>query len=97
MRLSRSRLWLRITLLSVGGAFMLWRAAESRSAARSLQGGPALLEQRLALVSLLMGLLALLTAAGSALALRRRPPRRGLGLGGPPGAAPSRDADRGPH
>jgi hypothetical protein len=86
VRLSRPRVALRVALLAVGGAYMIWRGAEARSALGPLGGGEALLGSRLALVWILMGALALLTAAGGALSLRRRPPKRTLRLGDLTGA-----------
>lgn len=83
MRLSRPRLLLRVALLTVGGVFLLWRGWEAWSGAR--EGGPAApLGARAGVVFALMGTLALLTAAGAALALRRPRGRIRLGLGQPP-------------
>jgi hypothetical protein len=75
---------LRVLLLAAGGAVMLWRAREAGRAAPALDGPGALLASRLALIFTLVGILALLTAATAALALRARPPRRTLRLGDPP-------------
>jgi len=83
VRLSRPRLVLRLVLLVVGGAFMLWRALEAHRAARTLGGADGALEGRVALVWALVGALALLTAASAALSLRARAPRKTLRLGDP--------------
>ncbi|BDG08201.1 hypothetical protein [Anaeromyxobacter paludicola] len=91
MRMTLQRVLLRVALLCAGGAFMLWRAAEARRAARLLGGAEATLLQRIALVEALVGALALLTGAAVALSLRRRRPRKLLRLGGE-GPAPDRHA-----
>jgi hypothetical protein len=99
MRLSRPRVLLRVVLLAVGGAFMLWRALEGRRALESLRGSEAALASRLSLVWALMGVLALVTAATAAFALRPRRRRRPLELGSAPqdparpGAPPPRETD----
>ena len=89
MQLSRPRVLLRITLLTVGGAFMLWRAAQLHHAGGA-PGSPDALAARMALVGALVGVLALLTAGAAALSLRRRPPKRTL-TWGDPGRGPPRD------
>ena len=96
MRLSPARVIVRVALLAVGGAYMVWRALDARSASRGLGGGDALLGSRLALVWALVGALALLTAAAAALSLRPRGRKRTLKLGEvpsagdpPPGPAPT--------
>jgi hypothetical protein len=66
---------------------MLWRARLSWLAARQLEGGPAALSARLALVFALVGALALVTSGAAFLALRPRRRAAPLGLG-PPGARP---------
>ena len=81
VRLSRPRLVLRLVLLAVGGAFILWRALEAHRAARALGGSDGALEGRVALVWALVGALALLTAASAALSLGARAPRKALRLG----------------
>jgi hypothetical protein len=83
VRLSRSRVLLRVSLLSVGGAFMLWRAVEAWRASAALDGAASALQQRVALVEALIGVLALLTAGGAALSLRKRRRRASLQLGRP--------------
>ncbi|WP_242345257.1 hypothetical protein [Anaeromyxobacter terrae] len=85
--MSRSRLLLRAILLATGGAFMLWKAYDSARGARALQGGEALLLQRIALIEALVGVLALGAAFVAAAALRSRRRKRTLTLG---------DADRRP-
>jgi membrane protein implicated in regulation of membrane protease activity len=80
VRLSRSRLALRAALLAVGGAYLAWRAVVARRAAAALGGSDALLGSWLALVWLLVGVLALLTAVAITLSLRRKPPQRTLHL-----------------
>jgi hypothetical protein len=91
VRLSRGRVALRVVLLAVGGAWMLWRGAIARSAARPVEGGDALLGSRLALVWILMGALALATALSAAASLRRRPPKRTLHLDDLSGSRRRRD------
>ncbi|MFL5262583.1 MAG: hypothetical protein ACJ79R_11205 [Anaeromyxobacteraceae bacterium] len=86
MRLSPTRVIVRIALLAVGGASMVWRAVETRSASRGIGGGDALLGSRLALVWALVGALALLTAAAAALSLRPRGRGKTLRLGDVPRA-----------
>lgn len=90
MRLSRSRVLLRLILLLVGAGFMAWKAwdTELSSHAAGLAPGGALLLHRIALVELLLAVLALGTAAAAGLALRRRPARRRLGLITPEPPAP---------
>jgi hypothetical protein len=82
VRLSRSRVLLRLVLLLVGAGFMAWKAWETEGASRAagLAPGSALLLHRIALVELLLAVLALGTAVAAGLALRKRPPRRRLGL-----------------
>lgn len=80
MHLTPARVALRAVLLAVGGAFMLWRAAEAHHAARTLAGAEAALASRLTLVWALVGALALVTAAGAALSLLPRRHRTSLGL-----------------
>lgn len=83
MRISRSRLFVRIGILAAGGGFMLWKAWEAQAAARGMGPGLAgqrLLAERIALVEGLVGLLALLLAAGLTFTLRRKPPKRTLTL-----------------
>jgi hypothetical protein len=89
--MSIQRVMLRVALLAVGGAFMLWRAGEARRAARNMGGAEAVLLGRIALVEALVGLLALLTAATLTLSLRRRRRQRLLTLGGE-GPPPDRRA-----
>jgi hypothetical protein len=94
VRLSPTRVAVRVALLAVGGAYMVWRAVEARSASTGPGGGEALIGSRLALVWALVGALALLTAAAAALSLRPRRRSKTLHLGdvprenGPPGATP---------
>jgi hypothetical protein len=86
VRLSPARLALRVALLTAGGAWLLWRALLAWREERALDPAGALLASRVALVSALMGALALVMAAGGALSLLRRPPRKTLRLGDlPPG------------
>lgn len=63
---------------------MLWQAVQAWRASRELEGGAAALQSRVALIAALIAALALLTAVGAALSLRKR--RRGgsLRLGAPP-------------
>lgn len=63
---------------------MLWRAAEAWRASNALEGGAAALQDRVALIEGLVGVLALLTAAGAALSLRTRRRRASLQLGSDP-------------
>lgn len=72
MRLSRPRVLLRAGLLLVGGAFMLARAFQARRAAGEVPPADAPLLNRIALVEVLVGLLALCAAGVALLALRRR-------------------------
>jgi len=88
VRLSRPRLALRAALLAVGGAYMLWHAWAARRAAGASGWGDAPPGARLAVVWALVGALALLTAAGAAMSLRHRPPRKTLRLDG---ASPPED------
>lgn len=83
VRLSRTRVLLRIALLVVGGVFMLWHAVQTWRASGELEGGAASLQSQIALIEGLVAVLALLTALGASLSLRRR--RRGgsLHLGSP--------------
>ncbi len=60
---------------------MAWRGFAAQRALAGLEGAEALLGSRLALVWILMGALALLTAVSGALTLRRKPPTRTLRLG----------------
>jgi hypothetical protein len=89
VRLSPSRVLLRLVLLLVGAGFMAWKGWTTEQSARATGLGPgeALLLHRIALVELLLALLALGTALAAGLALRRRPSRRRLGL-----RPPDRDA-----
>lgn len=100
MRLSRSRVLLRLVLLLVGSGFMAWKAwdTEASSRATGLAPGGALLLHRIALVELLLAVLALGTAAAAGLALRRRPARRRLGLltPEPPASGATTPGDDGP-
>jgi hypothetical protein len=84
VRLSRPRVLLRLVLLLIGAGFMAWKGWETELAARSprLAAGDALLLHRVALVELLLAVLAIGAAVSAGLALRRRPPRRRLGLVG---------------
>lgn len=83
MRLSRTRVLLRVTLLVMGGFFMLWHAVQAWRASGRLEGGAASLQSQIAVIEGLVAVLALLTALGASLSLRRR--RRGgsLRLGDP--------------
>ena len=78
--MSRSRLLLRVILLAIGGAFMLWKAYDASRGARALAGGDALLLQRIAMIEALVGVLALGAAMFAAAALRKRHRRRSLDL-----------------
>jgi hypothetical protein len=80
VHLSRPRILLRATLLAVGGAFMLAKAWEARSAAAEPGAGDALLLQRIALVEALVGVLAIAAAVIALLALRPRRRRQTLRL-----------------
>jgi hypothetical protein len=80
VRISRRRVLVRIALLVIGGVFMLVRAVELGRAGRFQGLHTATLAERLALVWGLMGVLALLTAAGAAWSLRRRRHRHTLHL-----------------
>jgi hypothetical protein len=82
VRLSPTRVLVRVALLTLGGVFMLARAWEAHRAARLVGDSGALLASRVAVVWALVGVLALVTAVGSALALRRRRRRATLHLGG---------------
>ena len=93
MRLSRPRVLLRIALLVTGGVFMLWRALEAWRASGELEGGPAALQSRMALLAALIAVLALFTALGAALSLRERKRGGSLRLGSPP-PAPREPAER---
>lgn len=84
MRLSRTRVLLRVALLTVGGAFLWARAWQSWRGAAEVEGGAAALSARLALVFGLMGLLALVTALVAGLSLRRRRRAPTLRLGANP-------------
>jgi hypothetical protein len=83
---------LRVALLAVGGVFMLWRAAEAWRASNALESGAAALQNRVALIEGLVGVLALLTAAGAALSLRKRRRRASLQLGSDGGVERERPA-----
>jgi hypothetical protein len=93
VRLSRPRVLLRLALLLVGAGFMAWKGWETELSSRQagLAPGDALLLHRVAAVELLLALLALGTAVAAGLALRRRSPRRRLGL--VEQAAPPADRD----
>ncbi|MFO0584437.1 MAG: hypothetical protein U0229_19365 [Anaeromyxobacter sp.] len=75
MRISRPRLLLRAGLLTVGGAFMLWRARETWP---GLHGDA--LPVVVAIVEALMGALALVAAVVAVRALRPRPRKHTLHL-----------------
>jgi len=98
VRLSRSRVVLRILLLTLLGGYLLVRGCQGRSAARHLARPEALLGSRLALVATLLGAVALLTAALAALVVLYRPRKRrplfeehpGAGAGRGEGSAPRR-------
>ncbi len=78
--MSRSRLLLRVILLAVGGALMVWKAYDASREASALSGGDALLLQRIAMIEALVGVLALGAATFAAAALRKRHRRRSLDL-----------------
>ncbi len=80
--MSRGRVLLRAALLLGGGGFMLWRAAEARRVSRLLSAADAVLQDRVALVEGLVGLLAALTGLAALLALRPRPRRHTLHIDG---------------
>jgi hypothetical protein len=87
--MSRARVLLRSALLLAGGAYMLWRAVEARRVSRLLSAADAVLQDRVALVEGLVGLLAVLTGLAALLALRHRPRRHTLHIEGePPGPGP---------
>jgi hypothetical protein len=65
-------------VLIAGGAFMIWRGVTARGVAPAMQRGDTLLGERMAVVWILVGALALVTAVGAALSLRPR--RRGRTL-----------------
>ena len=92
VRLSRARVLLRVALLATGGVYMLWRAAEAWGAAPELEPGAGALQTRIALVALLVGVLALLTAAGALFSLRRRKRGGSLHLGESSRPRPGSDA-----
>jgi hypothetical protein len=73
VQLSRARLLLRVALLLACGILLIGRGWRAR--------GEAGWGDVAALLPALLGALALLTAAGAALSLRRRPVRRTLRLG----------------
>jgi len=75
VRLSRSRLLLRVALLTVAGVDLLLHGLRAGGPAR-----PTPLSARLALLATLLSGLALVTALLSTLALVRRAPRRALAL-----------------
>lgn len=79
MRLTRSRLLLRVVLLSVSGAVLLVRAETARRASAAQPAG-AFATPGWSVLWGVLGVLALVTAATSAMALRARPLRKGLGL-----------------
>jgi hypothetical protein len=97
LRISRTRIALRAVLLAAGGGFMLWRAIVTLDAARGLSGSEALLGSRFAVVSALMGTLALLTAAIAALSLRQRRRNKTLQLGDVACHAGAHHEPRPPH
>lgn len=95
MRLSRPRLALRALLLVVLAGFMAWRARQTGQAAAApgVEPGGALMLSRIALVEWVLAGLALLTAGGALLALRRHPRTHSLHLGGaPPEVGAGQDA-----
>jgi hypothetical protein len=92
VRLSRTRVLLRVALLVAGGVFMLWHALQAWRAAGELEGGAASLQSQIAVVEGLVAVLALLTALGASLSLRRR--RRGGSLRLGPPATPPRTPQR---
>jgi hypothetical protein len=96
VRLSRRRVLLRVALLLAGGAFMAGRAAQAWSASRRLEGAPAALQARVALVEGLVAALAILTAAAAALTLRARRREPTLRLGGAPPARTPEDRGKCP-
>jgi len=83
VRLSRPRVLLRLALLVVGGAFMWWQAYRAWGASGALDGGAAAFQRNVAVVAALVGTLALLTAAGAALSLKKRRREGSLKLGTP--------------
>jgi len=87
VRISRGRLLLRGVLLLVGGAFMGWRAWESRAAAVAGGGPGRALAERIAAVEALVALLAILTGLAALWSLRPRERRHSLHLPRDPPAA----------
>jgi hypothetical protein len=69
------------------GAFMIWRGFETRGTARQpgLDPSAATTLSRIALVEWLLAGLALVTAAAALLALRQKPRKHSLHLGGDAG------------
>jgi hypothetical protein len=82
VRMSRGRVLLRAALLLGGGGVMLWRAVEARRVSRLLSAADAALQDRVALVEGLVGLLAVLTGLAALLALRPRRRRHTLHIEG---------------
>ena len=80
MRISRGRLALRGVLLLVGGAFMAWKAWDTRAAATAGAGAERALGMRIAAVEGLVALLAVLTGLAVLWSLRRKERRRSLHL-----------------
>jgi hypothetical protein len=80
VRISRGRLALRGVLLLVGGAFMAWKAWETRAAAVAGSGPERALGERIAAVEALVALLAVLTAVAALWRLRRKERRHSLHL-----------------
>jgi hypothetical protein len=90
VKLSRGRVLLRAALLWAGGGWALWWAWRAHGRARALPGPEQALQERLALVYGLVGVLAILTGLVAALAARPRPRRHTLHLRGggrPPSGA----------
>jgi len=86
--LSRGRLLFRAGLLCLGGAFMLWRGWQARSAAPGLGAASRSLAERLGAVQALVGVLALVTAGATLWQLRPRRRRHSLHLD-PPSPGPA--------
>jgi hypothetical protein len=88
VRLSRPRVLVRVALLVLGGAYMLWHALELRRGTQGLEPAEALLRDRFALLWTLVAVVAFATAAVALLSLRSRPRRRSLHLDRGEGAVP---------
>ncbi len=73
---------LRAVLLTVGGIYVVAHGIAAWRGRPPAAAGAQLLGARLALVWLLVGALALVTAAGALLSLRRKRPKRTLHLDG---------------